>query len=419
MPKVVSKKRSPIELGVSGLAGAFAGAAEGEQINIDRKLQERGLSMQEQGLNEQIRSNNMQQQMAVRQLESMQEQGMLSREQEERLTRFREDQAGARQRTGIQAETDLQDDSQNFQLQSQTREFSFRDDQLNKQLKQSDIENVRNVNSQNYATRKRAEGVATGHSLERRRLRSTEIQLDQSGDIIARYGDWAALSQPGQEDTRNEAIEALARAQVGQERWEGSQDVIPATDEEKSEALQDAARQLATHSQRRQSYQDSLVSLAASEAQARATGSEPRESTDTEEQILGTIFDFSAVVDSDTGLSPVNREAFRTAYGPLNLEFWDDIEDLMAEVSANAASQDPGLEDDGKTPRYISPAQMSMNLATFDERVAGIEADWRNNTGSHTKTMRDTLIDYARQVMRERITHAQMGPPESETDGAQ
>lgn len=413
MPKVVSKRQSPIELGVSGLAGAFAGAAEGEQINIDRGLQERGLSLQEKGLNEQIRSNNMQQQMAVRQLEAMQEQGMLSREQEERLTRFREDQAGVRQRTGIQAEIDLQDDSQDFQLQSQAREFDFRDDQLNKQLRQSDMENLRSVSAQNYATRKRAEGVATGHSLERRRLRSTEIQLDQSRDILARYGDWASLSQPGQEERRNEAIEALARAQVGQERWEGSQDVVPATDEEKRDALQDAARQLATHGQREQSYQDSITSLAAREAQARATGTTARESTDTPDQILGNVFDYSATVDPTTGLSPVNRESFRENYGELNLEYWDDIEDLMAEVSANAAGQNPGVGN------YISPAQMSMNLANFNERVNAIEADWRNSTGSSTRALRDTLIDYARQAVREQITYAQMDPPESETTGVE
>ena len=357
MPKVVQKRREPLELGLKGLSGAMQGATESDQINIQRRLQERDMARQEAALNEQVRSNDMQSSIAVRQLEILQSEGKLSRDQESRLQELMEGGRTSRHRSGL-AQSDVESARQqqtSFRGQDKSQQTAFRgqDVQVRGQnVSASVAERGQDVSAgtAKYTSDQQAATARQGQQLgyqaniygtdvgrqtavdemglradlanqddawKRHQLATTDTQFHSSlagsreqlmtqqrhlNDIDTVMdsfeGDWNSLNV----QQRNQAAEQLAMRTVGPQRWAGSGGVRAADDQEKIEATEQAARSLANR-----------------------------------DRLQETIFNRVVAYPTDGGPSTINYDSIHDSYGPGGTTIANGIEDMLEQQISELA----------------------------------------------------------------------------------
>ena len=389
MPKTVQTRDNPLNFAAQGLAGAFSGMAEGAQINVERGLKERELGTQEKGLNEQIRTNTIEQQLAVKQLAVLQEQNLLDRNQRDELTRLQEGGLNTRQGRDIDASKALQNDQQehglevqgrdqDFQLEVQSRGQTFEGEQQRLRIVQAESENRRNNATQAYGYRLNRQSQAESTALAREEFRAGEVELVQSRDVLERYGgDWGRLDTPN----RQQASLDLARQIVGEQRWTGSGDVPAASDEEKANALKTAAYQLASQSTRERQFAEVTSSRARRLVQEEYKLKGDDDDAKDRQVPLDQVFDFTTV-DPQTGMSPVNKNAFKAHYGDEGLEHWEEVEDVIMDMRLLAEQQ----RNSGVS---MSQAQRTLMASQFTERLNNVMSSWRGINQNDWETLRD------------------------------
>lgn len=373
MPKVVSNKRPQISLGLSGLAGAFEGKVAGKEKNIERQLMERDQSRQEASLNETVRNNAVMQEMAARQLEVMQEQNRLTREQEDKLTRYRQEQAGNRQTQDIAARMSMQDRGIAADQAAQSSQQEFESGQQARRLDQADAASMRSAAAANYATQVRASTSQARLDQEREQFQTGFTQLSMSGDVLEQYGgDWAAMN----EEQRRSAAEQLAINTVGSARWHGDSLVPMASDEVKQKALQESALQLATHNQRMARYTDEVTQAAIMENDA-AWRLENGEDTymggvdgdpDLGEDRVSAIFDIGGPADPATGLPQIDSEYLLSNYGSVGVQKVEDLAAISAQTIDSAKKM--------KTSGYVDESAYDLIMSSYDAQASQAMQSW-------------------------------------------
>lgn len=389
MPKVVQKRREPLELGLKGLSGAMQGATESDQINIQRRLQERDMARQEAALNEQVRSNDMQSSIAVRQLEILQSEGKLSRDQESRLQELMEGGRTSRHRSGL-AQSDVESARQqqtSFRGQDKSQQTAFRgqDVQVRGQnVSASVAERGQDVSAgtAKYTSDQQAATARQGQQLgyqaniygtdvgrqtavdemglradlanqddawKRHQLATTDTQFHSSlagsreqlmtqqrhlNDIDTVMdsfeGDWNSLNV----QQRNQAAEQLAMRTVGPQRWAGSGGVRAADDQEKIEATEQAARSLANRDRLQETIFNRVVAYSAATNADRDGDIQGMNMSMTRQPISPSEL-FS--IPTDGGPSTINYDSIHDSYGPGGTTIANGIEDMLEQQISELA----------------------------------------------------------------------------------
>jgi len=241
MPTVTYKKPNPLEGGLSGLEGAFAGKERGMQFNEDVRQYEQTHAEDKRQFNEDIG-------LRIRQLEVLQEQNQLTRDQEVRLEDMREKHAEYLKGAEL--------GSQEYQTSMREQAETAR----NKVRASVDYTRIRE--------QKKTEEERLG--LQRQQLHSDPMQrLSAVESVVSRFdgGYDGFLKAPPQEQQM--AVESLAAERTGQERWAGSPNVNPLSERERQQAMEDARRDLYGYKELRSTVSDRAIEFETARAQAK------------------------------------------------------------------------------------------------------------------------------------------------------
>ncbi|MBM63668.1 MAG: hypothetical protein CL484_12050 [Acidobacteria bacterium] len=396
MAKVVQKRREPLELGLSGLAGAMEGATESEQININRRLQERDLARQEAALSEQVRSNDMQSSIAVRQLEILQSEGKLNRDQEARLQELMESGRTSRHESGLaQSEVEsarraktqergqdiqertakMQDATSRYGIGTRARTAErgqtlgyqadiYRTD-TGRQTALDQIEaNVSVAEMQDRTTRYRSNlqdtQFNTNLSFQREALMDNRRRVDDINYVLDSFeGDWTSLSQV----QRSQAAEQLAVRRVGPQRWAGSGGAQPASDQEKMEATEQAARDLANRDRIQETVFQQEINVAQALAASR-DGDTRGMNISMNRQPISPDSLFS--IPDDGGPSTLNYDSIEERYGVGGVSIVTGIEDMLEQQISELAGTGVGPVGHNR----------DVQMATLNNNVSSVLLQW-------------------------------------------
>ena len=240
MPSVTYKKPNPLEVGLSGLEGALAGKERG-------MIQQEGVRQFDVTTAENTRQFDEDMGFRINQLEVLQEQNQLDREQQARLEKMKEQYQTYR--TG--AKLGSQEKRTQWSEEAETAR--------NKVRAAVDYTRIREA----------AKTDTEQLGLQRQQLHGDPMQrISAAESVISRFEggyDGFLMASPQEQQA---AVESLAAERSGQDRWAGSSNVRPMTDVERQQALDDARRDLYGYKELRQTTSDRAIEFETARAQA-------------------------------------------------------------------------------------------------------------------------------------------------------
>lgn len=347
MPSVTYKKPNPLEVGLSGLEGALAGKERG-------MIQQEGVRQFDVTTAENTRQFDEDMGFRINQLEVLQEQNQLDREQQARLEKMKEQYQTYR--TG--AELGSQEKRTQWSEEAETAR--------NKVRAAVDYTRIREA----------AKTDTEQLGLQRQQLHGDPMQrISAAESVISRFEggyDGFLMASPQEQQA---AVESLAAERSGQDRWAGSSNVRPMTDVERQQALDDARRDLYGYKELRQTTSDRAIEFETARAQAQfnieqggsATGSQVKQT------YLSEVMQEGQMASVETGLYPLDPSKTQSLLGSANYV------DVLAPVDmmiADAVEKGLELRKTGAVNQGQIQDEWERRWADIDKRFrAGFRTD--------------------------------------------
>jgi len=359
MPTVTYNQSNPLVGGLSGLAGALEGEERGrrfkEEVRQFDTTHEEGVRQYDTTHEETQRQFDQDLAFRIEQLEVLQQQNALDRDQQTRLENLK--QKAETFRTGAQ-------------LQQSTRVAEMQEGGALKRAAERERTDRYRISEQTATQREQNE-------LSRQMYMSEPSQrMESARAVLSRYGDHAGFVQlPFQQ--QQEAAMSLAAERVGPERWAGTGDVPPATETEKDQAFKDALRDLRGFPELEASVEASQIRLYKEQAEARANadmGIGPTRATSS--VYASEIWDTEGVADPRTGLFPTDYTQADMLLGEHNSAVLRDLDFILTDAAARAQDlrlRGAGHDPSGQIRQYWDEAWIKMKRR-MDDDVDGFRA---------------------------------------------
>lgn len=182
MPTVVYQQPDVLTGGLQGIAGAFAGQAQGLEFKEGQRKFDEDLAQRKAQFDADL-------EFRVSELTVLQEQNALNREQQSKLAELQRMLQASMQDKDINATFARQVSQQKFESGENVKERELKRELTTAQLAEAELENRRSVAAQNFATRARQEEARASYALQREQLFGKKERLDAAGEAVSKYGD--------------------------------------------------------------------------------------------------------------------------------------------------------------------------------------------------------------------------------------
>lgn len=334
MPKAVIQQPGSAGNLLSGVAGAFAGAIEGEKHNEQVRQFDETMEQDQQQFDADLAFR-------IDQLRTMEREGKLTREQQERLAQLEQRGLNTRQDKDISSTERRQVWGFEHESGENSKQRTFLSGENTKDRKLQDDMNVRNVRAENYRTKVMDDTDKRSYALRSAEIFDQRKKLDQVGQLISQYGE------PGSA-TWNEpkAFEQYLVNTMPPGALTGANAVPPIGSQEyaqKYAEFQSLTRNYKTEVARNV---EEVEQFTAAQARAQQTGKDPAaQSSDFNIGLLPRhIFDPKATPDPLTGLPPIKFTLPNGDPSPL-AEYKDDIDNLELLLIDTAANDILSLQE--------------------------------------------------------------------------